>query len=263
MWPLDFFSQQVPFQPLLPYIQKFKQFPQHADWDALGAMAHNAQGLPIRFISPESLSCYYEVAIAEQGHVATRPDNWHDCFNALVWCAFPQSKAAITALHMRHFTPDHPRGPARDAATLFDECGIILPYADENLLTLLIQHQWQELFQKHQADWGVQIGAFSFGHANYENLLKPFLGLTGKCWPIKVSKDFFRLSMAAQCAELDLQLAQRLNADQLQKPRQLPPLPYLGVPGWWPQQDDSFYANTQYFRTRRPPLHSESPNNHD
>jgi hypothetical protein len=251
MWPLDFFSQQAPYQPLLPFIQQFKHFPQHADWDALGPIARNQQGLPIRFVPPESLSDYYEIAIAQHGHVATRQDNWHDCFNALVWCAFPHSKAAITALHMRHFTPDHPRGPVRDAATLFDECGLILPYCDDNLLQLLINHQWQDLFQKHKKDWGIKINALSFGHANYENLLKPFLGLTGKCWPIKVTTDFFKFTLAEQCAQLDTQLAQLLNDDQLKKTHQLPPLPYLGIPGWWQEQDDAFYANTQYFRARR------------
>ncbi|MCX7206620.1 MAG: DUF3025 domain-containing protein [Proteobacteria bacterium] len=249
-WPVHFFTQQVPFAPLLKQIRQFTCFPSHADWDASGLNAKNQQGLTIRFVAPEAISDYYEVAIAQKGHVATRANNWHDCFNALVWCAFPQSKAAITALHMRHFSPDGPRGAIRDAATLFDECGLILPYCDDALLQLLIDHQWQDLFQLHHSDWGVKINAICFGHATYENLLEPFLGLTGKCWPIKVAADFFDLPFSAQCNLLDTELAQRLNEEQLQKPRQLPPLPYLGIPNWWAEQDNAFYANTQYFRVK-------------
>jgi hypothetical protein len=249
-WPLDFFQQHAPYAPLLPFLTPFKDFPQHSDWDTSGFNAQNQQGQPIRFVAPESITDYYEVAIAQKGHVATRANNWHDCFNALVWCAFPQSKAAITALHMRHFSPDGPRGAIRDAATLFDECGLILPYCDDALLQLLIDHQWQDLFQLHRSDWGVKINAICFGHASYENLLEPFLGLTGKCWPIKVAADFFDLPLKNQCKLLDAELAQRLNEGQLQKTRQLPPLPYLGIPNWWAEQDDAFYANTQYFRTK-------------
>ncbi|AMC33431.1 DUF3025 domain-containing protein [Janthinobacterium sp. B9-8] len=251
MWPIDFFSRQAPYAPLLRLIKQFEHFPSHADWDAIGPPARNQQGLAIRFVAPEVLTDYYEIEIAQKGQVATRENNWHDCFNALVWCAFPQSKSAISALHMRHFAADRPRGPIRDAATLLDECGLILPYCDDVLLQLLIDHQWHDLFHTHRADWGIKINAVCFGHANYENLLTPFLGLSGKCWPIKVSPDFFEKSITEQCLLLDQELAHFLNNDQLHKPRQLPPLPYLGIPQWWPEQDDHFYANTQYFRQKR------------
>jgi hypothetical protein len=33
------------------------------------------------------------------GEVATRPDNRHDLFNALIWLAFPRSKAAMNRRH--------------------------------------------------------------------------------------------------------------------------------------------------------------------
>ncbi|HBZ06685.1 MAG TPA: DUF3025 domain-containing protein, partial [Massilia sp.] len=29
------------------------------------------------------------------------------------------------------------------------------------------------------------------------------------------------------------------------------PLPVLGVPGWWPEQDAAFYADTSVFRPKR------------
>jgi hypothetical protein len=39
----------------------------------------------------------YECRIWETGEVETRPDNWHDFFNALVWLSFPQTKIAVSA----------------------------------------------------------------------------------------------------------------------------------------------------------------------
>jgi hypothetical protein len=30
------------------------------------------------------------------------------------------------------------------------------------------------------------------------------------------------------------------------------PLPVLGVPGWWPDQDDAFYLDHTVFRPKRP-----------
>jgi hypothetical protein len=38
-------------------------------------------------------------ACLPRGEVATRPDNRHDLFNALIWLAFPRSKAAINRRH--------------------------------------------------------------------------------------------------------------------------------------------------------------------
>jgi hypothetical protein len=143
------------------------------------------------------------------------------------------------------------RGPQRDAATLLDECGLIVPYTDAAQLELLLNHQWHELFVSEAAQWGKTIDAFVFGHATYENLLAPFIGLTGKSWPVHVSADFFTQALAAQIAQLDAYIANELDQDTLQSPRQLPALPYLGIPGWWPQQDAAFYANAAYFRPKR------------
>jgi len=34
-------------------------------------------------------------------------------------------------------------------------------------------------------------------------------------------------------------------------PAHFTPLPILGVPGWWEQQDEGFYADTGVFRPKR------------
>ncbi|WP_348945820.1 DUF3025 domain-containing protein [Chitinibacter sp. FCG-7] len=259
-WPSELFENHPAFQPIRAHLSRFSAPPNYQDWAATPVVAHSASGAPIRFVPSEQISEYYELAIYQHGQVATRL-NWHDTFNAMIWHAFPLSKSALNAMHHRIIAADpaaKARGPARDAATLFDECGFILPYCDEQLLDYLIAHEWTELFVDHAAAWGQRISAFSFGHANFEHLLAPFIGLTGKCWPVKVQADFFQRDTASQCQELDQILARLINDHCLQKPRQLPALPYLGIPGWHPQQNASFYENRQYFRKKR----IRSPNDH-
>ncbi|WP_410499250.1 DUF3025 domain-containing protein [Chitinibacter sp. S2-10] len=254
-WPTTLFEQHPAFAPIRTHLAQFSAPPDYTDWQQLPIVAHSAGGAPIRFVPSEQITEYYELAIYRHGHVATRL-NWHDTFNAMIWHAFPRSKSALNAMHQRiiNANPDSKvRGTARDAATLFDECGLVLPYCDEGLLQLLIDHRWHELFVQHRQSWGQQISALSFGHANFENLLAPFIGLTGKCWPVKVETTFFQLDPLAQYTYLDEHLSTLINADWLQKPRQLPALPYLGIPGWFALQDDAFYANTAYFRRKHAP----------
>ena len=212
-------------------------------------------GLPVQFVPQDSLTRYYEAEVFELGRVATREQNWHDLFNALIWRTWPRSKAALNALHYHQLAlaPTGPRGPVRDAATLFDECGLVVAYSNPALLNALIGHDWNTLFIDQAHAWGQQIQALCFGHATLEALLDPFAGLTAKCWTIAVTPDWFALPQTAQIEDLDMRIAAAIRAAEIQKPAQLPPLPYLGIPGWWPQQDAAFYANTSYFRQRRKP----------
>jgi acyl-coenzyme A thioesterase PaaI-like protein len=39
--------------------------------------------------------------ISRTGEVPTRSHNWHDWFNALAWLAWPHSKEALNARHVR------------------------------------------------------------------------------------------------------------------------------------------------------------------
>ena len=258
-WPLDFFSTIPAFAPILNFLNHFSCPPKHADWLTVPQTIQTQGGATVRFVDPDSITQYYELEIYQRGNVATRL-NWHDTFNATVWQAYPQSKVALNALHYHAMhaqspanqtTEEYPaiRGAQRDAATLFDECGLIVPYSNPDLLELMIQHQWSALFIEHQQAWGAQINAFVFGHATFENLLAPFIGLTGKCWPVLVEPDFFTLDSPAQRHYLDQHIAEQISQGWLQRPRQLPPLPYLGIPGWWPEQNAEFYANQRYFRT--------------
>jgi hypothetical protein len=261
-WPHTLFSTSPWFLPLRPCLQElgWHSFPDAASWQALPdtLRPRTRSGLPVQFIAPALLDAQpYELRIATRGEVATRPANWHDAFNALSWLVWPHSKAALNALHLREMAREEQgqRGRSRDAVTLFDESGLVLACADARLQAALLEHDWTTLFQTRAASWGEQIAAFSFGHALLEKGLAPFIGIVGKVMLVEVAPDWFQLPLEAQLRDLDQQLAARLDQAEALDPRSLPPLPVLGIPGWWPQQDAAFYADTRHFRPRRPVVH--------
>lgn len=84
--------------------------------------------------NPFASALAYDSAIAEQGIVPTRSDNWHDLFNALVWITFPRAKRA---LHRRQWeakqrrveggdTDFSRRTKEQDTLTMLDEGGQLL-----------------------------------------------------------------------------------------------------------------------------------------
>src|SRR5262245_60694366 len=117
------------FSPLRALLSRLPSsgFPGHDDLNALvGPAVMSGGGAPIRFIPPGASreASTYEVRIFDSGEVQTRPGNWHDLFNALVWLAFPETKAVLNRHHRdeiiaRRSEPQ--RGTARDVLTLFDE----------------------------------------------------------------------------------------------------------------------------------------------
>lgn len=227
----------------------------------LPAGLRNANGVPVQFVTQDNTlpfpHLYYEERSYHYGLVATRPCNWHDFFNALVWRQYPLAKVAINALHCRdrEVQPQY-RTPQRDALTLLDESGVILVASDANLLDAVQDFDWQRVFVAAQAAWGRQLACFAFGHALLEKFLTPYVGLTAHAVLVEVADTFFMRTRAEQQALLDDRLAKALTAGGLVTPRTLNPFPVLGVPGWWPLQTPAFYADTQYFRPRNRPRHS-------
>jgi hypothetical protein len=53
-----------------------------------------------------------------------------------------------------------------------------------------------------------------------------------------------------KCVQLDIQIANQLEKIEL-LPMAFSPLPVLGVPGWWGDQTEEFYADTFVFRPAR------------
>ena len=86
-----------------------------------------------------------------------------------------------------------------------------------------------------------------FGHALYEKLREPFVGVTGKAVLLDVPAGVDDTTGTA-----DNRLAERIDAGMLGSPADLQPLPVLGIPGWYVRSlEESFYDNAAYFRPGR------------
>jgi hypothetical protein len=209
-------------------------------------------GQAIRFVSSTELDDgAYEHRIYTTGQVSTRPDNWHDLFNALVWMRFPRIKVTMNSLHYHAVT--HPsagtRGPLRDALTLFDECGVIVLSNRVEMLKPLARRRWQDVFRSGTFHNDVQIAIC--GHAMLEKYLSPYKSMTAKALLIHVDANVMALSREEKLVFLDRVLAKQMKSrDILSSPACLAPLPLAGIPGWWPyeEQNDEFYADEQVFR---------------
>jgi hypothetical protein len=218
----------------------------------------NHNHLPIQFVAQHELpiGASYEAHISATGCVPTR-DNLHDFFNALVWLTYPRIKAQLNALQAAQIARigiGKSRGPSRDAATLFDENAALLAVTDNptghELVQALRTHQWDRVFVQQRLQFKTHIVVELFGHAIMEKLVRPYKAITAHtlvCW---VEPDFHHTSAAQQHAVLDNQIAAQLASHQL-LPSVFSPLPILGVPDWWPNQDIEFYADTSVFRSQR------------
>lgn len=203
-------------------------------------------GRPLRFAAPEGrLSARdYETGIRTTGTVPTRPDTWHDVLNALVWLRFPRFKSALNAAHCSALSSETgtQRGPRRDALTVLDESGIWVLGGNAGRFELLVAHAWTALFWTRRREVEAAMRFIVVGHALLEKALAPFPAMTGKCLPL-----------AGEPRDPDAAAAQALAG--VTHPRQLPPLPIQGVPGWDPANARAdYYADAAVFRPPRMPL---------
>lgn len=205
----------------------------------------NDGGQPIRFVAADAAGAEaYEEHIARTGAVPTR-DNAHDFFNALVWLAFPRTKARLNTLQAAAIARDGVgprRGPLRDAATLIDENALLLVTRRADLIDALAAHDWRRLFVAGRPAWGTEVSAIAFGHALLEKLAAPYPGVTAHALPVRLRAD-------APLAAIDAAVASALQADLA--PRRLLPLPVLGIPGWSDNADPSCYDDASVFRPAR------------
>jgi len=207
----------------------------------------------IRFVPPQADGLAYECRIRDTGEVETRPGNWHDFFNALVWLSFPQAKRVLSGRHGRAMAPaGMTRGAERDALTHFDECGIVVLSSQPELLDLLRDFKWKTLFAERRADVMRAMRFVVFGHATYESLLKPFRGLTAKAILHDIDERWLRLPGSEQLAAVDALLAADLSSGRYVRPHDFQPLPLLGIPGVTPASiDPAYYDDTWQFRPGR------------
>ncbi|MFL6563730.1 MAG: DUF3025 domain-containing protein [Burkholderiales bacterium] len=193
----------------------------------------------MRFVPPGPADPYYEVHLFETGQVQSRAGNLHDLFNALAWLAFPRTKALLNALHAADIPREGGRrGRRRDLLTLLDEGGAIVQCDDEELIALVREFRWKELFWEERGRLQSRMRFRVLGHATLEQGLKPWSGIACKAIFVPFTTD----TDAAAHAWLA-----GLPADAT--PAALAPLPVFGYPGWLPASERAeFYDDTRYFR---------------
>ena len=210
-------------------------------FDALNSSAT----APVRFVPQAELSegMAYEQFIFETHCVPTR-EGLHDFFNGLCWMRLPQTKTRLNQLQAAQIAADgvrEVRGPVRDAITLFDENAAFLR-APDALWQALAAKDWARLFGELRPLWD-QSWLVLFGHALLEKLVQPRKAITAHVYRVHPATDTL--------ADLDAWLAQHLSAKELAA-KPFAHLPVLGVPGWWPTNEDPvFYADAQVFRSLR------------
>ena len=217
-------------------------------------------GRPLRFVPADAAGgarAAYERRVHDHGEVATRtasPGHRHDLYNALMWLAWPRSKARLNALHVAATAaPGAPRGRLRDALTLLDENGALWLSTDPSLDAALRAFDWRALFVRRRAEVAAGVGLRVFGHALLEKLDAPYKAITAHAWLLPLPPD-------AADAEVDAAFAERLGASP-PDPGALAPLPVLGFPGWCEaSRDPAFYNDPQVFREgRRRAVHRPVP----
>ena len=225
---------------------------------AAGIKLRNAAGLPVRFVPQSDLpeGQAYEQFIGATGCVPTR-DNLHDFFNGLVWLTFPRIKQQLNALQAAQIAMagiGKSRGPARDAATIFDENAALLVVRDSGAARELVEalrgHRWSEALFERRTQFGVDVQPWLFGHALMEKLVAPRKAITAHTRAVVAPDGYFALDWDAQRAWIDETVTAELAAHDLTT-ASFTPLPVLGIPGWHEGQDEAFYADASVFRPKR------------
>jgi hypothetical protein len=222
----------------------------------LGAPPHPHSQQPLRFVAQDDAlladGLHYEQRILERGAIATRTENWHDLFNAMVWCAWPGLKAALNLRQARDVARvgRSERTRAQCALTHFDEAGAIVVLRDPALLACWDAHDWLGLFWRQRQAWrDGRAHVIVIGHALLEHALVPEPVHTAKCLVLLDAR-----SDPAAGPELAVdRIGDAVRAGEaMNDPQELRPLPLSGIPGWHPDTcDPAFYATADCFRPLR------------
>jgi Protein of unknown function (DUF3025) len=234
---------------------------------ATNADLRNSQGLRIEFVAAQPLGATsYEAMIFESGKVPTRLpevgaasiDVIHDFLNALMWFAWPRTKAALNAAQYQSTklsakenakenakavvdlsgASNSQRGVYRDRLTLLDESGVVV-VCTEALAALFKARQWPQLFYDNRtAMLRGEFQVFVIGHGLLQRLKAPFKSITAHAWVIE----------GAEQMSVDERMA--LQVPSLNRSQ---PLPVMGLPDWhrsWfeGEQDAAFYNDQNVFR---------------
>lgn len=260
--PVDRFRQ-----PLFSQLERFRSLFAGDDWPTLvqlnsallqisspspSSSKPDPSELPRRFVEQSDAlladGLHYETRIHERGEIATRTENWHDLFNALVWLRHGELKLALNARQAAEVARigTRQRSRAQEAMTQFDEAGCVVLLRDPDLLALWDAHDWPGLFWRQRDAWrDGRIELAVFGHALFEHALVPELLLVGKCLAVFDETAGTGESVVAVATAIS-------DGAVLNEPAELRPLPLSGIAGWHPGTEAmSFYENAPCFRPRR------------
>ena len=225
------------------------------DWPAVERLntlwPARPDAVPRRFVDQATLDdgLHYEMRIAGSGVIATRRDNWHDLFNAMVWLRNPDIKAALNRRQVEDIrrVGTRQRTRAQSALTHFDEAGAVLRLADDAMLSFWDAHDWPAFFGAWDAacrDGNVQL--WLFGHSIHEHALNPAIALVAKALVIDSP-------LPLNGHEMDTAIAQAIAAKCcLNDPQELRPIPLAGIPGWHPEHGSvDFFTRVPSFRPKR------------
>lgn len=248
VWQTRLPEKHIGFKAIAKQLSLFESnenFPSIEQYNQQSSRIINAKNQTIKFFQQsDDCSEHYEQKIHEEGLVNTRDNNWHDFFNYIVWQAFPQAKSVINQLQYQDYQAQQfstKRTAKQNFLTQFDESGVIVLCSSIKLISLLKNHQWHELFWEEREALQTQMQFIVFGHAIYEKLLSPYIGLTGKGIILDVADE----------AQVALALAEHLRSLNDCRAKDLQPVPLLGIPGWHELTAAStFYANENYFRKK-------------
>jgi len=205
-------------------------------------LSHTYTGKPLAFVkqTAELLNdeMHYEQRIFQRGLIATRENNWHDLFNAMMWLKYPKIKSALNARQWGDIEGHglKTRTPAQCAMTLFDEAGAIVTMPDE-MLACWKQHDWQGLFIEHADVWRQGRARVAvFGHALLDHALVTETLLVAKCIVLEDKSDF-SLSFERIASGIYTENSLRSNSE-------LRTLPLCGIPGWHSATNSAEFVRT-------------------
>ena len=181
---------------------------------------------------------HYEQRIFQRGLIATRENNWHDLFNAMMWLKYPKIKSALNARQWADIEAHglKTRTPAQCAMTLFDEAGAIVTMPDE-MLACWKQHDWHGLFIGHANAWREGRARVAvFGHALLDHALVTETLLVAKCIVLEDKSDlptcFDRIASGIY------------TENSLRSNSELRTLPLCGIPGWHSATDSAEFVRS-------------------
>jgi len=217
-WDPEFFKRSEMFAPLARGAQYFRHcdsWPELADYNSMsrGLNLRNAAGLALVFVAArpkprgsrrrqvaQLTQLSYEAQIYQKGEVPTRLGSWHDFFNALVWCAYPLTKAALNQRQIDAAASSKTRVREQDRLAMFDEGGII-------------QLQGEAA---NSAD-------LVFGHALFEAYMHDQMSVYGMTYTVLHNESPSSSGFPTKLSIIDAELARHVLSGSLWDPTQRPP----------------------------------------